>query len=170
MQNLKTILLLEDAVADQLYIKRVLFKADIFADIITCDAKEVFIQNLNFLNPDVVLLDYHVPGFDSNEALQITKLHNKDIPVIYVTGAIPKELAAETIINEAEAYVTKESLDELPLVLQSIWLHSLVNREADKMNQLGSRLNKLDAKIAKLMTNNKVYSEMIKNAIRSDSI
>ncbi|UZR97894.1 response regulator [Chondrinema litorale] len=163
MFQLNKILLLEDSIPDQVYIKRCLLKAKVFATLIICENKDIFIRELRVSDPDMILLDYDVPGFYINEAYRLAKKFNKDVPVIYVTGNISKDLVNETLISEADAYVLKEYLEELPDVINSIWLHKMVNKEKDLLDELNSKVVAVDKKLISLMKNKGIYIDRLKD-------
>ncbi|MBT34162.1 MAG: hypothetical protein CMO01_31245 [Thalassobius sp.] len=163
MGKLKKILLLEDSLADQLFIKRCLLKSNVFASLITCDTKDTFYRQLRAIEPDMILLDYDVPGFYLNEAFNMVKSFNQNIPIIYVTGNISKELVDETLITEADAYVLKECMEDLPDVINSIWLHNMVAKERSKLNQLNLEVEAVDKKLIALMKNKGIYIDRLIN-------
>ena len=84
--GIKKIILLEDSLEDQIIIKGNLYSSGIFAGIACCDTKQDYIHCLKNTQPDIILLDYHVPGFDYDEALTMARKTYKDVPVVYVTG------------------------------------------------------------------------------------
>ncbi|UZR97225.1 response regulator [Chondrinema litorale] len=161
MLEIQNILLLEDSEADQIMIKRYLFSAGILANIIACDNKESFNKNLKNLKPDLVLLDYHVPGFNYNEAFSILKKINPNIPVIYVTGVIPINIASQTSLVDADAFVIKDNLSDLPLVVQSVYLHKIAKNGKDKSTSLDD-LDKRK-KLLELMKSNKIFMGFLNN-------
>lgn len=158
---MQSILLLEDSEADQILIKRVLFKAEIFANVIVCDTKEHLIRHLKYSDVGLVLLDYHVPNFDFNEAFEIIQNINLDIPIIYVTGSVPADIASETSLAHADAFVIKDNLKDLPLVIQSVYYHRLAEKEKEKAESLTARMNEIDRRLRMLMEKNKVYMEFL---------
>lgn len=64
-------------------------------------------------NWDIILSDYHLPGFDGYQTLQICKEINMDIPFILVSGYVGEELAADLMRNGAHDFVLKDRLSRL---------------------------------------------------------
>lgn len=75
-------------------------------------------------NPDLkgILLDIKMPRLNGLELLQYVKKHNKQLPVVVVTGYQSVEAAAETLKTGAVNYITKPFQSEtvLETVRQSI--------------------------------------------------
>ncbi|UZR99043.1 response regulator [Chondrinema litorale] len=114
----KKILLLEDSLNDQISLRRCLKDTDIPFTLISCDSKNTFVGYLHNMHPDLIILDYNVPGFAFNEAFKLARDFYDTVPIIYITGLISKELAEETILVEANDYLLKEELNKLPELIK----------------------------------------------------
>ena len=68
------ILILEDNASDFELIKRELCKAGPNYILEWVQGKETFLQAINKYSPDLVLLDYSLPGFDGLSALAMSPL------------------------------------------------------------------------------------------------
>jgi signal transduction histidine kinase len=79
--------------------------------------KEQFIAFLESGGYDLVLADYHLPAFEGEEALRLTKQYWPDLPFICVSGAIGEIKAVELLKEGATDYVSKALLDKLPLAI-----------------------------------------------------
>ncbi len=79
--------------------------------------KETFLQALDKFTPDLILLDYSLPGFDGLSALSLARQRFPDIPAIIVSGAIGEEVAIETLKAGATDYVLKQRLNRLGPVI-----------------------------------------------------
>ena len=64
---------------------------------------------------DIILCDFHLPGFSGIDAIEIVKKMNLDIPIIVVSGAIGEEMALECIHRGASDYIMKGNLTRLGL-------------------------------------------------------
>ncbi|MFW5878027.1 MAG: response regulator, partial [bacterium] len=82
-------------------------------------AKEKEFKSLiESFQPDIVLSDYNLPGFDGLDALKYVREHYPFLPIIIVTGSLDEETAANCIKKGAWDYVLKEHIFRLnPSVL-----------------------------------------------------
>lgn len=62
---------------------------------------------------DIILSDYHMPGFGGDQLIQIVRDQGIDTPIIIVSGAIGEEAAVELVKSGAEDYVMKDNLIRL---------------------------------------------------------
>lgn len=68
--------------------------------------------------PDLIFLDYLMPGWDGTTTLQLIRSveNMKDVPVVFLTGVAEKERVMECISLRPQGYivkpVSKEALDE----------------------------------------------------------
>ncbi len=67
--------------------------------------------------PDLVLADYTLPGFDGLAALRILLECCPDVPFIFVSGSLGEERAIEALKSGATDYVLKDRLRRLPAVV-----------------------------------------------------
>ena len=66
---------------------------------------------------DVILADYHLPGFDGLKALHILQEQKLDVPFIILSGALGDELAAECIKRGADDCLLKDRLARLGIAI-----------------------------------------------------
>lgn len=62
---------------------------------------------------DVIIADYHLPGFDAPGALRILQECGRDIPCIVVSGKMGEDTAVEMMKSGAHDYLTKNNLSRL---------------------------------------------------------
>ncbi len=62
---------------------------------------------------DLIITDHNLPGFNSTEALQLSKEHDPNIPFILVSGSIGEEIAVDAMKAGAHDYVMKGNLSRL---------------------------------------------------------
>src|SRR5690348_8350811 len=62
---------------------------------------------------DVIITDYHVPGFRAPEALAVLRDTGRDIPFIVVSGVIGEDVAIGMMKAGATDYVLKSNLARL---------------------------------------------------------
>lgn len=78
------------------------------------DTRGDFSDALREFNPDIVITDYQMRGFNGMDALKMTLQYDPTIPVIILTGSISEEVAVECMRAGATNYVLKENLIRLP--------------------------------------------------------
>jgi signal transduction histidine kinase len=115
------ILMLEDNVADAELIRFALREGGLVFALKRVDSKTAFLRELGDHTPDVILLDYALPGFDGFSALTLAQEHYPDIPFIFVTGTLGEEVVIEMLKSGATDYVLKTRLSRLvPAVLRAL--------------------------------------------------
>jgi PAS domain S-box-containing protein len=62
---------------------------------------------------DVVLCDFNMPRFSGIEALKVVRERNRDVPFIFVSGAIGEDVAVAAMKAGAQDYVMKGNLRRL---------------------------------------------------------
>ncbi|RJQ69403.1 MAG: response regulator [Desulfobacteraceae bacterium] len=115
------ILILEDNVSDAELIQRELRKAGFDFTAQWAQNKTAFLEALDkgFPDlPDLILLDYALPGFDGLTALALSRSRFADIPLILVSGAIGEEAAIDALKAGATDYVLKQRLQRLGPVIR----------------------------------------------------
>jgi len=111
------ILILEDEAWDAALAQRLLTGAGLQLTAVVVDTKVLFIEQLTVFRPDVILSDYHLPGFTGQEALKIAQEISPDIPFIIWSGVLGDEAAVELIKQGATDYVLKDRPARLPTVI-----------------------------------------------------
>lgn len=72
-----------------------------------------FIEKLNIFNPDIILSDFNIPGFDGYDALHIAMERAPEIPFIFVTGAVGEEMAISALKLGAVDFILKKNTSRL---------------------------------------------------------
>jgi DNA-binding NtrC family response regulator len=111
------ILILEDEAWDANLAQRLLVDAGLNLVAVVVDTKESFIEQMADFQPDIILSDYHLPGFTGQEALKIAQELYPDIPFIIWSGVLGDEAAVELIKQGATDYVLKDRPARLPSVI-----------------------------------------------------
>ncbi len=123
------ILILEDNASDYELVKRELRNVCPDYTVQWAHNKETFLQALEEFTPNLILLDYSLPGFDGLSALAVSRKKFPDIPAIIVSGAIGEEVAIETLKAGATDYVLKQHLSRLgPVIHRAL-------QEAEQLTQ-----------------------------------
>ena len=107
------VLMLEDEPADAEFAERELRKAGIVFAARRVDTHDGFVAALADFNPDIILADYKLPGFDGLTALRLAREMAPQIPFVFVSGAMGEEFAIETLHQGAADYVLKDRLAKL---------------------------------------------------------
>src|SRR5579863_4919205 len=112
------ILILEDEAWDAALAQRLLVNAGLNLVAVVVDHKASFIEQMAAFRPDIILSDYHLPGFSGQEALKIAQELYPDIPFIIWSGVLGDEAAVELIKQGATDYVLKDRPARLPSVIR----------------------------------------------------
>ena len=105
----RSILLVDDDTEQLVQIKEQLRE---FYDVTPVKSGEMAFKYLSRNTPDLILLDYMMPGEDGPSVLRRLKEHEKyaDIPVIFLTGMTEKNTVIRTLTElKPQGYVIKPS-------------------------------------------------------------
>ena len=112
------VLLAEDVAADAELELRELKRAGLAVVHRTVDSEPAFIAALEEFEPDVILSDFSMQGFDGMAALSVARARRPGIPFIFVSGTIGEEYAIRALKNGATDYVLKSNLMRLPAAVE----------------------------------------------------
>ncbi|MCI0605058.1 EAL domain-containing protein [bacterium] len=133
------ILILEDNEADAELIERELRKAKIEFLAKRAETRTVFLREISYFKPDIVLSDYVMAGFSAKDALDLLKQFAPSVPLIVVSGSIDDQKAVDIVHTGAANYVTKGHLFRIvPAVIDALAkkrLREERERAADKLLQ-----------------------------------
>jgi len=144
-------MMLEDMENDIQLIKRAVKKSIPNVVFTVASDKEGFIEKLNWQVPQIVLSDYHIPGYGGLEAMKLVHAEHPHIPFIFVTGTLnSEESAAKTILKGASGYVLKNNLKILPDVIKKVLENSKDSyekgeKERQRMRRIHLNLQKIEA-------------------------
>ena len=111
------ILILEDEAWDAELAQRLLVGAGLNLVALVVDTKAAFVEQLAAFRPDIILSDYHLPGFTGEDALKIAQEHYPEIPFVFWSGVLGDEAAVALIKQGATDYVLKDRPARLPSVI-----------------------------------------------------
>jgi DNA-binding NtrC family response regulator len=111
------ILIVEDEAWDAELAQRLLTSAGLGFTSVIVAAREPFIAELAAFRPDVILSDYHLPGFSGEAALKIAQEQCPDVPFVFWSGVLGDDAAVELIKQGATDYVLKDRPARLPSVI-----------------------------------------------------
>ena len=75
--------------------------------------RDDFEREIVTFQPDLILSDYKLPGFDGAQALAIAMERCPNVPCIIISGAVGEETAVELLKNGATDFVLKDRLTRL---------------------------------------------------------
>jgi DNA-binding NtrC family response regulator len=133
------ILILEDDPVDAELAQRLLIRSGLRFTSVVVETRDSFIAELEAFGPDVILSDYHLPGFSGEAALKIAVERCPDIPFIFWSGVLGDDAAVELIKQGATDYVLKDRPARLPSVIHRALA------EAEQRKQLA----RLEAQLAR---------------------
>lgn len=114
MKEKLRILLLEDNPADAALNERVLRKEGIPFESLRVETAPDFLAALETFQADIILADYHLPGFDGFKALAMVREKDSNLPFIFVSGVMGEECAVKSLHMGANDYILKDRLNRLP--------------------------------------------------------
>ncbi len=99
------------------------------------------LQQIDRLNPDLVLLDYRMPDMNGIEVLREIRRQRKELPVIMITAFATIDVAVEAVKAGADDFVTKPfDPDHLALVVKKALERAELKAEVEFFAQeLGGR-------------------------------
>jgi serine phosphatase RsbU (regulator of sigma subunit) len=104
------ILLLEDSDLDAELIIRELKRREIFFVSQRARTRGDFVKGVEDFQPDLILADYKLSGFDGGQALAMAKQCCPEVPVIMISGALGEERAVELLKEGATDFVLKDRM------------------------------------------------------------
>ena len=105
--------MLEDDLTDAELVRHTLRAGGLDFSLVRVETKEEFLRELEKRTPDLILLDYSLPGFDGLTALKMAQEMYLDVPFIFVTGTLGEEVVIEMLKSGATDYVLKTRLSRL---------------------------------------------------------
>ncbi len=123
------ILMVEDSPSDAKLIQWALRKEKLPFVAAIVETKQGLIDGIKEFDPDVILCDHSLPGFNSMDALSVAKEFAKDVPFILVTGSVSEEYAVSSMKAGAHDYILKTNLARLPMAIKA----GIKQREAEQL-------------------------------------
>lgn len=153
MSNSCKLLFLEDVPTDVELILREFKKSGINSiNHLVVQTGEAFQSAILTFQPDAIISDYSLPGFDAMEALDIRNKIAPQTPFILATGAQTEEVAVNCIKKGADDYILKSSLTRIPTAVT----HAIEKKEAEKNKKIT---------LQKLKENEEKYRNLFENSL-----
>ena len=112
------ILHLEDSRVDHTLVKFALQRSQMNHEITLVDTMPDFQRELAQGTFDVVLADYHLPGFTGMDAWEHLKSTGSDLPFVVLSGAIGETAAVDAMHRGVNDYLLKDSMNRLAHVIE----------------------------------------------------
>ncbi len=113
MSETLRVLQVEDSESDAALIVRLLERAGYNVQAERVEDAAAMRAALSSTTWDVIIADYHLPGFDAPAALQTLHESGLDLPFLVVSGAMGEEVAVAMMKAGAHDYLNKDSLARL---------------------------------------------------------
>ncbi len=108
---------LEDSELDHALVLAHLQRGGLAVRALRVETRGEFARALN--DPwDLVISDYHLPGFSGLEALALLRERRSNVPFILVSGQIGEDTAVESMRNGAADYLLKNNLSRLAVAAE----------------------------------------------------
>ncbi len=114
--------------------------------VLTAESGVSALKRVNYIKPDMILLDVMMPGMDGFETCRRLKKNEvtKDTPIIFITAKVETVDKVEGLEIGAVDYITKpfEAAEVIARVNRHLTIHNLhkqleaKNKELEKKNQL----------------------------------
>jgi DNA-binding NarL/FixJ family response regulator len=111
---------IEDDELDAELVRVALNAASVDCEIVRVATRDQFLAEMLKQQPDVVLSDSNLPGFDSSHALAFVRSLHPAIPFIYVTGNLSPRARQTAMDQGAAAFINKDDLRELISALRNV--------------------------------------------------
>src|SRR5208283_246019 len=129
------LLQIEDSESDADIILRLLMQAGFEVFSRRVDDAEGLRHALEDPTWDVIIADYHLPGFDAPGALRILQECGHDILCIVVSGKMGEDIAVEMMKSGAHDYLTKNNLTRLVPAVERELAEAAARRESRRAQE-----------------------------------
>lgn len=134
MNNVTRILIVEDTPTDYELAQREIRRVVKRCEFERAAKQKELLKALDDFQPDLILSDYSLPGFDGLKVLKLAQQHNPAVPVIIWTGSMGENVAVECLKRGASNYILKHEAKRLgPAVTRALEERHLIleNKKAE---------------------------------------
>jgi signal transduction histidine kinase len=117
-KRLVRILHLEDSRVDHALVKFALQRSQMNCQLTLVDTLDDFRRELASGQHDLVLADYHLPGFTGMDAWEQAQQNGIDVPFVILSGAIGETAAVDAMHRGVSDYLLKDSMNRLSHVIE----------------------------------------------------
>ncbi len=96
--------------------------------------------------PDVLLLDYNLPGMNALEIVgEVRRARGLALPIVVITGQGDATSAAQTLKQGATDYLVKQDdlLQRLPVAIENAWFRAQLERERGALRESEERFRQM---------------------------
>jgi signal transduction histidine kinase len=144
------VLIVDDSETDAFFLRKRLERAGYAVGAERVDTAVELRRTLDASPWDLVICDYHIPGFGALEALKIADELGSEVPFIVVSGVIGEEAAADCMRAGAHDFVLKDSLSRLVPAIERELAESKRHAEQARMRAELARSEELLLRSEKL--------------------
>ncbi len=159
------VLLTEDVAADAELEVRELKRAGLRVTHLVVDTEQAFVRALREFEPDVVLSDFSMPGFDGMAALALSRELSPDTPFVFVSGTIGEEYAIRALKSGATDYVLKSNLVRLPAAVERALAESREHRELHRLSRIRDIVSSINSALVRLREREALFDEFCRIAV-----
>jgi len=138
------ILLLEDNPNDAELVELELRRGGLEFELERVWEKSRYLERLE-TQPDLVISDYNLPGFDGLSAFALLRERQHETPFILVSGALGEELAVDAMRQGVTDYLLKDRLTRLPNAARMALEQVRLRREKEQLQQRLLRADRLES-------------------------
>jgi len=139
------ILHLEDSPEDSDLVHQLLRQDGIDCDVVRCDERSKFIDDLKSRNFDLIFADCTLPQFNGLHALELAREIVPGTPFIFVSGTLEEDLAIEWLRTGATDYVLKDRLSRLVPAVRRALAETAERARSQDMEQRLRQAQRLEA-------------------------
>lgn len=107
-----------------------IFSKDSTYKFVSFKSGEECLNNL-YMNPDIVILDYSLPGMNGYETLKEIKKRNSNTHVVILSNNTSPEIAESLISAGADDYILKQGHGEMQVIEK---IEEIVEKDEEKEN------------------------------------
>ena len=128
------IVFVEDAPAEAALVEQALQRGGLAFHMQRVETREDFLRVLASQPPDVILSDHGLPSFDGFAALAVAHKQCPDVPFLFVTNALTREMEIEKLTPGVTDYVLKSQLHLLAPTIRRV-LHGAETPQTGGLKQ-----------------------------------
>ena len=142
------IVFIEDVPAEAVRVEQALQRGGLAFQMQRVETREDFLRVLALQPPDVILSDHGLPSFDGFAALDVAHKQCPQVPFLFVTNALHRQMESEKLAPGVTDYVLKSQLDLLAPTIHRV-LHFTETPPPSGVKQ--EELESIQEKITALM-------------------